>query len=369
MPLTYSRPLLTSAVLAALCLSSSAFAAQVSVYGRIDTGLVYQNFFGDSVRDNTFTMESGANTASRVGLRGEENLSSDVSVGFRIESRFASDTGELKGGRLFEGMSLINVVSKTWGELAAGRIAGVGSGAGPYDLQFFMDAFGGGTFGSALAPVKSTRMDNMIVYRTPKLGDFQATFQHSLKINSLDTKDAGEEGEASSTRYWSSGIRFNRGALNLVAIYEGTTWGHDSFTGADKDKSVFTLGGSYRLNDVTYYLQGQYFNGVEKIDAMSASKTASQLKGYGIYGGTQVWFGLSSWQSMVYWRDYKLDSQNASDKKGRSIGIATKYLYRPSKTIDMYVGAGYSQWDRLGSKGEGLTDKSVNVFTGITKYF
>lgn len=367
--MTHSRSLLALAVAAAL-MAGSASAATVSVYGRVDTGLVYQNFFGDSVKDDQFSMESGPNTASRVGVRGEEVISPDLSVGFRLESRFASDTGELKGDRLFEGTSLVNVVSKTWGEIAAGRIAGVGSGSGPYDMQFFMDAFGGGTFGSALAPVKSSRMDNMLVYRTPKWGDFQATFQHSLKLNALDTKDLGDEGEASSTRFWASAVRFNRGDLNVVAMYEGTTWGHDAATGADKDKNIFTLGGSYRYGDVTYYAQAQYFNGVEKIDAMSATKSASELKGYGLYAGTQVWFGLSSWQSMVYWRDYTLENHvSGVDKDGKSLGIATKYLYRPSKTIDMYVGAGYSQWDRLSAQGERLTDKSVNVFTGITKYF
>ena len=53
---------------------------------------------------------------------------------------------------------------------------------------------------------------------------------------------------------------------------------------------------------------------------------------------------------------------------GSSAGIATKYLYRPSKTVEMYVGCGYSQWDRLDA-GAVKTDKSVNAYSGVTKYF
>lgn len=361
----FNKSALAIALLTAVGVAS---AANVSIYGRIDTGIAYQNHFGDSTKSDSLTMETGTNTASRVGIQGSEQINDDLSVGFRMESRFASDTGELKGDRLFEGSAFLKLFSKQMGELAAGRIAGMGSGSGPYDLQIFMDSFGGGTFGTALAPVKSTRMDNVLVYRTPMMAGFQATFQHSLK---KETTDKGDESEGAVDRFWAAGFRYNVGQLNLVGVYEGVTWGHLNANAPDNDRKVFTLGGSYRFEPVTVYAQAQYFDGVEKLDgfASSGSNAMTGLKGYGIYLGTQTWHGLSSWQSMIYYRDYE-SSERATgrDFDADSIGVATKYLYRPTKTVEMYVGGGVSKWDRL-SDGKVLTDKSFNVFTGVTKYF
>ena len=348
---------------------STASAADVRIYGRIDTGLVYQHFSGDSTKKDSFSMESGPSTASRWGIDASEKISDDLSVGARLENRFASDTGELKGGkggnRMFEGNASLKVVSKTWGEIAAGRISGINSGSGPYDLQFFMDSTGGGAFGNALAPVKSTRMHNMLVYRSPMVSGFQATLQHSLKLEA--TQD-GDESESAVDRFYAAGLRYNSGPLNLTAVYEQTIWGHNQAVTPTTDKKILTLGGSYRFEPVTVYLQAQYFDGVEKIDELKTDSLGA-LKGYGLYAGTQFWYGLSSWQTMLYWRDYSGDFRSGSGKlDASSIGLASKFLYRPSKTIDMYVGVGLAQWNRLDGTKK-MTNKTVNLYSGVTKYF
>lgn len=355
---------LAAAALAVLLSGGAARAADVSVYGRIDTGVVYQSFSGDSVKSDSFTMESGPSTASRVGIQGSEKLSDDLTVGFRLENRFASDSGEIKGGRLFEGSAFLKISSRTWGEVAAGRISGIGSGSGPYDLQFFMDAFGGGAFGTGLAPVKSTRMDNVLTVRTPVVAGLQATLQHSLKID--NTIENADESTSDVDRFWAGGLRWNAGQLNVVGLVEATSWGHRTTTAPDTTKKVFTLGGSWRTGDVMGYLQGQYFDGVEKLDGFKAGG-AKNIEGWGLYAGAQVWFGPSSLQTMLYWRDYDVRTA-AGTHDGSSVGLAAKYIWRPSKTVDMYVGAGYSEWDRLAA-GRILTDKSFNAYTGVTKYF
>ena len=105
------------------------------------------------------------------------------------------------------------------------------------------------------------------------------------------------------------------------------------------------------------------------LDGFKVNRTSGSIEGYGIHAGTQFWLsGLSSWQSMVYWKDYKEKLNDGRSYDGNTLGIATKYIYRPSKTIDMYIGAGFSQWDRIDS-GRVLTDKEWNLFSGITKYF
>lgn len=221
---------LTAVALATLALAASASAADVKIYGRIDTGLIYQNYFGDSTKEDSFAMQSGTNTATRVGIEGLETINDDLSVGFRIESRYASDSGELKGDRLFEGNASLKLVSKSLGEVAAGRISGIGSGSGPYDLQYCMDSFGGGTNGTGMSPIKSARMDNTITYRTPKLSGFQATLQHSLKTDSVSAKSLGEESESSANRFYGAGLHYTAGALDAALIYEQTDWARTTQT-------------------------------------------------------------------------------------------------------------------------------------------
>jgi len=351
-----------------------ASAAQITIYGRIDSGVLYQNNFGDSVKENTFTLDSGLNTASRWGIKGSEDITNNLQAIFRLENRFMSDSGTFKSftsgksGRMFGGQSTVGLKSKSFGELTMGRVAGINSGSGTYDLQYYMDAFGGGTVGTGNAPVKSTRYDNTITYQTPWLSGFQGTIQYSLKDDGYDN---GDETTSDVNHYYGVSLHYRNGGLHLIGIFEGVDWGNVTQIegGATRDKKAVTFGGSYRFEPVTLYLQAQYFQGLNALDGFKVNRTSGSIEGYGIHAGTQFWLsGLSSWQSMVYWKDYKEKLNDGRSYDGNTLGIATKYIYRPSKTIDMYIGAGFSQWDRIDS-GRVLTDKEWNLFTGITKYF
>ena len=165
-----------------------------------------------------------------------------------------------------------------------------------------MDSFGGGTYGTGLAPVKSTRIDNMITYRTPMLAGFQGTLQYSMKT---EESEEGDENTSDVDKFYAGGLYYKSGNLNLVVAYEETTWGKKvpATSKGTTSKKIATIGGSYRFKPVTIYLQGQYFDGVNKLDGFSSAKN---IKGFGTYAGTQFWFGLSSWQSMIYYRDYKV---------------------------------------------------------------
>lgn len=378
------NPLFLAVIAAAAAAAAlPASAAQVNVYGRIDSGLVYHNYGGDSTKENTLSLDSGANTASRIGIQGSEDLTSDTKVIFRLESRFTSDTGAYnaysgKTNRIFGGQSTVGVVDKTWGEVTLGRVAGISSSTGPYDLQFFMDAFGGGTVGAGNAPLKSSRHDNMVTYRSPWLAGFQATAQYSMKS---DANDEGDENKSSSNRFFDAGLHYKSGQFHAVAVYEQLFWGNNSTldAGASKDRKLVTLGGSYRFEPATVFLQAQYYDGLKTVDsfasnAYSATKSYKdgRIEGYGVYVGTELWFGADSWKWMAYWRDYDLKTTAGQSYSGNTIGIATKYVFRPSKTVEVYAGGGFSRCDRLGLEGgkaKTFTDQDVNVYTGITKYF
>ena len=102
----FKKTLAAVAVLGAF--AGSAFAANVTMYGIIDTGLGYTSTdkgYGEDV--NKFDMRSGQNSASRFGVKGEEDLGNGLKVGFSLENGFNSDDGQLATeGRLFRANSL-----------------------------------------------------------------------------------------------------------------------------------------------------------------------------------------------------------------------------------------------------------------------
>ena len=84
-----------------------------------------------------------------------------------------------------------------------------------------------------------------------------------------DGNEEGNENTSAVNRFYAGGIRYNLNKLNLVAAYEETDWGRNATAKASTRKKDATLGGSYRFDPVTLYLQGQYFNGVNKLDGFS----------------------------------------------------------------------------------------------------
>lgn len=96
----FKKSLAAVAVLGAF--AGSAFAAEVTMYGVIDTGLMYTYedvADGDATTDleqHTLGLEGGINSSNRFGVKGTEELGNGMKVGFKLENGFKSDTGALK---------------------------------------------------------------------------------------------------------------------------------------------------------------------------------------------------------------------------------------------------------------------------------
>jgi len=111
------------AVSAAL-IAGSAMAADVTVYGVIDTGFSYtstrekvsdnysdeyMNGYHSSTSEKKFSMDSGNSAGSRWGLKGGEDLGNGYKVGFKLESGFSSDTGKGSDDGLFNREATLSV--------------------------------------------------------------------------------------------------------------------------------------------------------------------------------------------------------------------------------------------------------------------
>lgn len=379
----FKKSLTALAVLSTM--TGYAVAGQVTLYGVVDEGLNYtkEDVKVNGVRhvdEHTFGLDSGLNAASRIGLTGQEALGNGMTVGFKLENGFKADTGALGDkNRLFDREASLSVMTPL-GRLSAGRMGGVASAAGSYDIVYAIgDAFDGGDnkiFGLA----KSARYDNMLTYQTPLMGGLQATVQYSFKKNSTDPNrlDA-REGSKNANRYTSAALTGSYGPFNAVLAYELQDYGSNYAASKmpSKDGQAIYLGGNYDFGVAKAFAMAQYFKGQEAIDAMTAIDAAKPInptagfKGYGLHLGTIVPVCAGHLTIGGYYVDGQAEFEKTADRDNDYIGIATKYVYPLSRRTSLYAGAGYAH-AKLDGDATDKGDTKANVtqaYMGVTHKF
>lgn len=379
----FKKSLTALAVLSTM--TGYAAAGQVTLYGVVDEGLNYtkEDVKANGVRhvdEHTFGLDSGLNAASRIGLTGQEALGNGMTVGFKLENGFKADTGALGDkNRLFDREASLSVMTPL-GRLSAGRMGGVASAAGSYDIVYAIgDAFDGGDnkiFGLA----KSARYDNMLTYQTPVMGGLQATVQYSFKKNSTDPNrlDA-REGSKNANRYTSAALTGSYGPFNAVLAYELQDYGSNYAASKmpSKDGQAIYLGGNYDFGVAKAFAMAQYFKGQEAIDAMTAIDAAKPInptagfKGYGLHLGTIVPVCAGHLTIGGYYVDGQAEFEKTADRDNDYVGIATKYVYPLSRRTSLYAGAGYAH-AKLDADATDKADTKANVtqaYMGVTHKF
>lgn len=350
----FKKTLAAVAVLGAF--AGSAFAANVTMYGVVDTGLGYTSIDKGSGEDvNTFDMRSGQNSAARLGLKGEEDLGNGVKVGFVLENGFDTDDGELgNGGRLF-GREALLYVSGDFGELGMGRQGELASGNGRY-----------GIFGGKVSPFSTgwsdiaghkyvmgagfDRMDNTVTYKTPTFAGFNLLAQYSFDKNvKKDDDDAktgvqhGREGSAEADRQYALGATFAAGDLYLAGIvtqtnkqsvqYDGTSLGEQD------DPLTVSLGGNYNFGVAKLYVATQYFKDSGLAVKMIQNDNAGKFDGFGLSVGADVPAFGGTAKVLVGYMDAEDQNPDANDVQRYTFSVG--YEYPLSKRTFVYGGAGY----------------------------
>ena len=383
----FKKSLLAVAVLGTA--AGFACAADVTLYGVVDTGLLYQSNkvttdgheFAD---DKTFGLESGVSSASRFGLKGTEDLGNGLKVGFKLENGFNADDGSLgNGGRLF-GREASLTVSGDFGALSMGRMGGIGGAAGTYDVVFATaDAFDGGD-NAILGLQSSDRFDNMITYQTPKFAGVQGTFQYSFKQdNKDDLQKDRREGSAAVDRYASAALTGEFGALNTVVAYEFFNWASNAGKANSAkdvdDGHVVYLGGNYDCGFAKTFAMAQYFKGmglgnlVQNEDVIKAwnAEAVGSMKGYGLHLGTIVPVAGGDFTVGAYYVDAKFEDAELVDPLDTDFkyyGLAAKYEYPLSKRTSVYTGLGYGQTKADDSESHDK-EKNSQAYVGLTHKF
>ena len=348
------KKLIAVAVLGA-CVAGSAFAANVDVYGRIDTGLSYVHYDETGLSDakDTLSLDSGMSSGNRWGLKGSEDLGNGYQVGFVLESGFDADTGAMSKDGLFNREATLRV-SGPFGSIYAGRMGRIGSDAG--SVGFYagsVSPFGSG-WGKmaghfAVTANYDSRYNNALAYVSPKVGPVTVYAQYTM--------GNATENESGDDRLFSLGAQADFGALQVLGLVEylnkksvdGTTVYDDS---QYDDSYTINLGGSYDFSVAKVFLAGQYFKAAPDYAGMKANyaelvkgeEWRYSFDGFGVNVGATAPIGAGEFLvSAGYGKgDLNVDTKDAKRSADAYI-IQVGYTYPFSKRTNLYAGAGYMQ--------------------------
>ena len=370
--------------------AGSAFAADVTMYGRIDTGLHYNNNQVDAngqqvVDTDKFEMGSGLSTGSRLGLKGTEEINEDLKVAFVLEHGFNSDSGEDSDDeRFFNRESTVQLISDSYGTLAFGRMGTIVSDAGTYGFYAGAvnpfgsgwSALGGQGVGAKISAMNDGRYDNTITYKSPKFAGTTVYAQYSMKG---DNTAKGDENTHRVERYGALGVNFATGALNLAAVVD---WVDEACVVGEEepeDKYTFNVGGSYDFGVMKTFLAAQYFQNANDVglmktlvkDAGLGEQSYDELKGYNVALGATVPAMGGNFLMSVSYTDAEDDAKDATAEfTGYQAAVA--YQYPLSKRTVLYTGVGYTnrEADKLGLKdGDKAEQETYDVSFGMVHYF
>ena len=376
--------------------ATSAFAADVTLYGLVDYGFNYQHIDGDQpgvdAADN-FKMMSGQNSGSRFGLKGTEDLGNGLKVIFQLENGFNGDDGTFNtDGKLFDRQATL-ALAGSFGEVAFGRMGQLASALGSYGLLGNTSPFSSGwqdITGMKFVQAKGhTRYDNMVTYKTPTFAGFNAFAQYTFG-NTGDNDETGaakiswNEGKASADRYYAIGATYKTQNLYLVGIVDSVNYGSkqtyavNGTTDKDLDDSLtVTVGGNYNFGFMTTYAAFQYFDNAlgvgQKTIGTSSIATGSQFKANGAEGySVALGLGVPAFGGTAKAHVGYVTAEDTKDSDLLEFtrwNLAVGYDYNISKRTTVYTSAAYMQ-DKSETKGKADVEPSaVEVMAGMIHRF
>lgn len=333
--------------LLAMAVSAAAFsvqAAQVSLYGSVSTGVLYQNQAslsgGEEPQESkdSFTMESGFWGDSIWGITGEEDLGNGWTVGFTLENEFGSDTGALAtDGKIFDSQAYLRIGNDKV-NFAFGNIGGLASAGGDFDLicgfdpmEAFVGVAGLGAFAS-----KDFASDNMAVV--------EVTPMEGLKVSLM-----GNTGDDDSNAKWSDrdhyyglGVSYENGPLALAAIAEMRKYDKVAERNnlSDNDDSwTFTVAAAYDFEVIRPSFVYQHASKTREFAASEVSSGGAYNFDSFMLGATAP-LGQGTLRASVQY--VKGENDAVSDEEGSATILGLAYTYDMSKRTTLYGAAFYS---------------------------
>ena len=370
--------------------AGSAFAADVTIYGRLDTALDFADyeatgFNGETLREGTqWGMEQGGSTTSRLGFKGSEEISENLTVGFVLEKKLLTDNGGDAGGdRFFDRES--TVWAKTnYGTFYIGYVNSFWSDGGSTNFwagnySVFGTGTGGGEIGLGAGTalmVGHSRADNRVAYVSPTFGGFTAYAEYAMGSNSA------EENTRESDRPAALGLNYKNGAFG-AGLVVSTVFEKDSAVhGQDpEDQYTVNFGTSYDFGVAKMMLAAQYFKDANSVGSFTSKDVwgegfydanlanFDELEGYGLILGAKVPMAGGTLSVGGSYTDGEDKAKNSS-MEFSGYNVAAQYVYPLSKRTRVYGTVGYThlEWDN-----DMATDKAeydnYGANVGIAHFF
>lgn len=399
--------------------AGSALAADVQLYGIVDTGVGYNHVDMDSLDGGTlynndngkaaysfadsdsFSMMSGQASGSRWGLKGTEDLGNGLTVGFILEDGFTSDNGADSAPMFNRESSLF--VQGGFGKFAMGRMGSLNNGQSSWAKVGMVSAFGTADWGGYSAQLSNIfslagQWDNMVAYETPSFAGFKVYAQYAMGSND-------NENESSSDRYYAIGATYNNGPFAGYFAVDSINYQTSGAKIDDKyidDSLTVTLGGSWNFEVAKVYFGAQYFDEVKlssiggitkttvsdvnlsKLDKLLPDITVGALikvKGYGIsltadapVAGGKAMFGVGyvDAEAADSIQDALKDANTDADLDLKRYVVSVGYDYPFSKRTDVYAVASYMQ-DQVDAKLNGSSEdwdpSAYTLYVGLRHRF
>ncbi|CAE6738302.1 porin [Paraburkholderia aspalathi] len=330
-----------------LVASGSALAqSSVTLYGVIDTGILYMN--NASQHDSLVEMKTSTQ-GNRWGVRGEEDLGDGLKALFTLENGFNSGTGKFnQGGREFGRGAFVGLSSNTWGTVKLGRqnepltdmVSGLTADA------YFASSMG--TPGDVDNYDLSGRVSNAVKYVSPSYAGLRFEGLYAFGNN------AGTAGQGQT---WSAAMSYGNGPLAFAAGYlyatnpsagrsasTASNWGStaslDNFFDGPINTGYTTASAIAMARLAARYQTGAYEIGV------SYSNAQYKHDGYSLFHTTQrydVGSGYFKYSlNPVIQLGLGYSYERASGDTGATyhqVGVAADYIF--SKRTDVYLLGAY----------------------------
>ena len=333
--------------LLAMAVSAAAFsvqAAQVSLYGSVSTGVLYQNqasLSGGQGATNqeskdSFTMESGFWGDSIWGITGEEDLGNGWTVGFTLENEFGSDTGEMAGtddGVLFDSQAYLRIGNDKV-NFAFGNIGGLASAGGDFDLLCAFDPMEAyvGVAGLGAFASKDYASGNMAVVEVTPMEGLKVSLMGNTGDKDSDAKWSDRD------HYYGLGVSYENGPLALAAIAEMRKYNRAADWADNDDSWTFTVAAAYDFEVVRPSFVYQHASKTREFAAGEISDAAYNFDSFML--GATAPLGQGTLRASVQY--VKGENDAVSDEEGNATILGLAYTYDMSKRTTLYGAAFYS---------------------------
>ena len=335
-----AKPASLAIAVTLLAAAAAASAQNVTLAGRLDGGLEYV----DNGTTKAKRVASGTYTASRLVLRGTEDLGGGLGALFYLEHRFNLDTGAPQSAvKFWNAGSYVGLSSKDLGTVTLGRqyvpifwsflfaddtgplrlhnysalqsiqrssFARVSAAASPIKAAGSLDSIAGGIYSLSIT---SAFEDNLVVYKSPAFSG--ATVMLAA--------GAPEGYTAGNGKVFGGNVEYRNGGFYGSVAFNSKRGTVPAGGGASQKAREAVVSGMYAVNSE--------FKVWGNLHPWNFDSVGTELKGRDWMLGVSYW--MPTGELWLNYASKKIDNCASCDSKGFGVG----YHYLLSKRTELYT--------------------------------